>query len=195
MFPVRGGRPSIYADGYGFWVGNFPFWKEPVYFNFNLFFPLWKPEKSGVAPAFLRAWCLHSAYDWNWKSSWFYIKGYNKHQSLTRFYPVLQKWDFKYLLCKGKTRSMKSHLRNGEILTAQPAASCPKRAGLGWWDEKCCSHCSYCLRERRHKKAVQDLWRRGYGVLKERDQRRRQKGGSCLVVWRLLIQGCSPCRS
>ena len=118
---------------------------------------------------------------------------------MTRFYSVLQKWDFECFVFKGKNRTIKSHLPNAEILIApsllslQPPAQ--KSTGLGWWAEKCYSHCLYCLRERRHKRAVGDLWRRGCGSPNERDQRRRQKGGSCLVVWRLLIQGCSPCRS
>lgn len=142
MFPVRGGGLSIYPGDYGFWVGNFcqkknPFGKNLYILILFSFFENLKKIWSGNQ----HCWgaYLFSAYDWNWKSSQFYIKGYKIRRSLTRFYFVLQKWDFECLAFKGKNRTVKSHLPNAEILiaprSAQPAASCPEKrrcGAMGW---------------------------------------------------------------
>lgn len=46
------------------------------------------------------------------------MAGYKTQRILTRFYSVLQKWDFEYLAFKGNNRAIKSYLPNAEILIA-----------------------------------------------------------------------------
>lgn len=185
-----------------FWVGNFH--QKKNLFGKNLyilvlFYFFENVKNSGVVPALLRVLIVFSLGLKLKMVSILYQSFYNTPKFNLFLKSVFQKWDFECLVFKVKTRTVKSHLPNAETLitprSAQLAASCSRedQAGVTGW--KVLFSLLALLHERQCRRAAGDLWRGVHGSPKERDQRRRQKGGSCLVVWRLLIQGCSPCRS